>query len=108
MNGEWQRRKPYLNYIRNYSTTMRILRYSYLIHSWHYPVTKRNRYCFNVKKIYSLQLLLFFSSDHLSGENVQVDIKRDACSLLTALLIIFNYLNKMTDFIKDVGISYNI
>jgi hypothetical protein len=29
-------------------------------------------------------------------------------SLLTALLIIINYLNKMTDFIKDVGISYNI
>ena len=56
----------------------------------------------------TVSMSMFFSSDHLSGENVQVDIKRDACSLLTALLIIFNNLNKMTDFIKDVGISYNI
>jgi hypothetical protein len=79
---------------------------SYLIHSWHSPVTNRNRYCFSVKKCNSQ--LYFFSSIHLSGENVQVDIKRDPWSLLTALLIIINYLNKMTDFIKDVGISYNI
>jgi hypothetical protein len=97
------------NTIRNYSTTIFSCGYcgSYLIHSWHSPVTNRNRYCFNVKKCYR-QLLLFFSSYPCWGTNVQVDTKRDPWSLLTALLIIFKYLNKMTDFIKDVGISYNI
>ena len=57
---------------------------------------------------FTVSYFCFLALIHLSGENVQVDIKREPCSLLTALLIIFNYLNKMTDFIKDVGISYNI
>jgi hypothetical protein len=83
------------NTIRNYSTTIFLcgycMRYSYLIHIWHSPVTNRNRYCFNVKKCNSQ--LYFFSSIQLSGGNVQVDIKRDPWSLLTALLIIINYLS---------------
>jgi hypothetical protein len=61
-----------------------------------------------MSKNFTVSHFCFLSLIHLSGENVQVDIKRDGCNLLTALLIIFNYLNKMTDFIKDVGISYNI
>jgi hypothetical protein len=55
------------NTIRKYSTTIFWCGYcgNYLIHSWHSPVTNRNRYCFNVKKCYSqLQYFCFLSLIH--------------------------------------------